>query len=212
MGQAVRKCAAGIDEMTASCGCPEGDGYLSPHRQRLQELVNEVEDARQENHRLSRQAHRLKVAVQDMRPDAAALNAQDRGMGGMGRSPQADQALNEELLRLKRVLWDLQRENAQLKEGSRGGTPGGGGGPEMQALMRQVDELQRAYDSSVREAEMIKQQQRSMMNSGSMYGSGRVTPSTTGGFSSDDEVRRRVQAIHMENEQLKKKVRMLATA
>lgn len=210
MGQAVRRCAAGIDELTASCpGCdgPESEVYLGPHRQRFTDLMDEVEQARQENQRLSRQAHRQKVAMQDMRGG-------NDGHPSVGRSQQADQALNEELLRLKRVLWDLQRDNANLKESSsRAATPGGHGGGEVQALMRQVDELQRAYDSSVRDAEMLKQQQRSMMNSGSMYGgSGRQTPSTTAGFSSDDEVRRRVQAMQAENDQLKKKVRMLASA
>eukprot|EP00929_Paragymnodinium_shiwhaense_P106786 TRINITY_DN7247_c0_g1_i1.p1 TRINITY_DN7247_c0_g1~~TRINITY_DN7247_c0_g1_i1.p1 ORF type:complete len:216 (-),score=53.00 TRINITY_DN7247_c0_g1_i1:210-857(-) len=214
MGQAVRRCADTIDDLTATCpGCsgPDFDGELGGQRRRLMELVSQVDEARQENQRLSRQAHRQRLAVQDMKPDAAALAAQDRGNF---RAGQADQAVHEELLQCKRVLWDLQRENAQLKESSsRVATPGlrPGGDMEVQALKRQVEELQRAYENSLREAQRL-QQQRSLTNSGSMYaGSGRQTPSTTAGFSSDDEVRRRVQAMQAENEQLKKKVRMLAS-
>merc|ERR1719454_2678251 len=102
MGQVlVKQCSQTVADVSAACpnciGPPNG-----MMQQRLQELVNEVDEARQENRRLGSQAQRLRLQMKDQMAPISEAGPNDR------YRPQADQHMYEELLQMKRQLWDLQ--------------------------------------------------------------------------------------------------------
>lgn len=160
--------------------------------------MHQVEEVRQENQRLQLKTQEIRYSpVKDLAPP--------------NNSPQVG-AQQQELVRLKRRLWDLQRENNELKESvsKQSNAQGTGtfraaqGGPlaiqngshgafssseELNKLERQVSELQRVHDMAVRQTSQLRSQQ-----------------------ASDNNVRRKVEALRNENEALRRKVRMLAVA
>jgi hypothetical protein len=228
MGHAfVRVCCEKLSEMNNICPSSASSSY--GHRKRVEELITEVDDARQENQRLNKKSQHMRLALKDGRSD--------------GRLPQED-PLSEEALQLKRVLGELQRENNLLRQSSsESGRPGTVSISQYQALQTQVQDLQRALN---------RQQGPGMQPSGgsngffpshmpppprydrgsrntSGYGTpmtGTSTPQGTwshGGFmgggssldfgltTEEEEMRRRVMAMQAENEKLRRKVRMLAS-
>lgn len=144
------------------------------------------------------------------------------------------------LLELQRENQELKEMSPSMQSaaGGRGGPKQSGGVSlaDYQSLQRQVEELQRLFDQGAQQVAQLKQQQMQqqgrpgplgyaspLANSvssvspflgrggGSRGGSGYATPSTTAGsYQQEEELRRKVQTMQAENEQLKRKVRMLA--
>lgn len=121
MGQAlVHRCDSLATEVQLGADC--SSCVASAQRRRLEELILEVEDARQENRNLTRNASRLRNAINDLASDGQ----QGQALGGdydcrqrLARAaPQADRALGDEkaMLQLKRALKELQTENTMLKQ------------------------------------------------------------------------------------------------
>lgn len=220
-------CLESARDVAIKCPGCSADQEL-PRRRKVEELSEEVDFARQENERLQEEALKLKL-------QSGYQSVGVRGGHG-GYVTQADKHLTEELLALKRTLWDLQRENESLKEqrddavgfSADWGTQAPPNG-EIDALRRRVQEMQRVHDQAVRQMETLKQQhaagglrhfppsgvrsQDSMYRGASPSVSGHgFMPGADGAVSPQEEaeMRRKVQALMSENEQLRRKVRMLA--
>mmetsp|Transcript_84906 Transcript_84906/g.155687 ORF Transcript_84906/g.155687 Transcript_84906/m.155687 type:complete len:251 (+) Transcript_84906:108-860(+) len=202
--------------------CPGSScSKASPHRSKLEDIMSEVEEVRQENQRLQLRTQEIRyLPVKDAAP-----------MSNAQADPQ-----QQEMLKLKRRLWDLQRENSEIKESISRQAKGQGtafasratqGGPraspdgsfhsgsfnaaamspeELQALERQVSELQRVTDLAAQQTSQLRSQQAAhdkLRRAASVEESPKA---------SDGSVRRKVEALRTENEALRRKVRMLAVA
>lgn len=229
MGGVAQRCFEQARDVAITCpGC--GQDQATAQKRRVEELVEEVDLARLENERLQEEATKLKL-LSGYRGGGAAIGLRG-GVGGACITP-ADQRLTDEVLQLKRVLWDLQRENAGLKEQAADGeeqeprgsrySPG-----DLNALRQQVEEMQRVHDQASAQMEALKQQAIQQNLFGSPAKPPHLRPhdrlSRTDAnfgqslYASDSlvqeeaEVRRRVEQLMKDNEQLRRKVRMLAAA
>lgn len=164
-GTAMRKCCDRIGEVSTACPNP---ALTVAHRKRVEELILEVDEARQENQRLNKQTHKLRLAIQDANPLAAPDQdpyASNYGVGNVAAKEREERLLNEEVLQLKRTLWDLQRENSMLKQQQPQGGGAGLAGPsrvsmrQYQQLKTQLDELQQAYDKAAAVTDRMMRQQ-----------------------------------------------------
>jgi len=242
------------------CDCV-GVGGAYGNRTRLEQLLAEVGEARQENQWLNKQTIRLRGQLDDVqRVRASAWDPR----AWLDKVPsQASRAAPDELLQLKRQLGELQQENAALKRGGAAAGRGGGaagrgigaagdrdsravaeGGrvpaEEYQALQRQLDELARARDAAAAQNQELRRRQlvvatpspphsgvgllsqspQTPARPGDRYASpatlaGTATSAGFGGSAAGAEpadMARRLQALHAENEVLRRKVRMLAVA
>jgi len=268
----VRKCCDKIGAVNV-INCP-GDclgADLAAQRRRVEQLIVEVDEARQENQRLNKQTSRLRVAIDEVYPEPVPGPGRDRSSTHHAAPGQPSRRVQENLLHLKRTLWELQRENALLKQGAAEEAHLGIGQghdkkislAQYQVLQRQLEELQHAYDSAAGQTERMRlRQQQSpspvptgnsqggyapsllsgpsgcghryegsvgrLSSAGSFATSGMATPVESGCHLSslglaayswkrdagetalDGEMLRKMQAMQAENEQLRRKVRMLA--
>jgi len=209
MGQnLLRICCDRLSEVNLSI-CHNASGP-SAQRKQVEELILEVDEARQENQRLNRHVQKMRYAAQD----------------NPGAGYQGDYAMNEDAMHLKRLLSDLQRENNSLRGGSEAGSYGGGSvsREQYQTLQQQVQEMQRALQQN--QAGNLPSSGSHLLYSSQMpsrYGhsglatplSGTTTPQQMWGAGptspEDEEARRRMMAMQQENEALRRKVRMLAS-
>lgn len=232
MGSALlRGVCAGLTEVNHAL-CPSSSSSGVSTRKRVEELILEVDDARQENQRLNRN-------VQKMRHAGKA--------GPEGYSGLQDELMNEDAQQLKRLLKDLQHENNQLKiseQGVHAARLQNAGRTvsftQYQNLQQQVQEMKRAMKQSTNQAGMLPSGGSHLLYSSQMpppprYGSrhtsgrqsplsGAVTPAESYGTGSSnfygqtgssvhdpEEIRRQVIAAQQENDMLRNKVRMLAS-
>lgn len=199
-------------------------------RKRVEELILEVDDARQENQRLNRNVQKMRHVIK---------------AGPEGSSGLQGELMNEDAQQLKRLLRDLQHENNQLRiheQGSGARLQNAGrtvSFTEYQTLQQQVVEMQRALKQGSNQAGMLPSGGSHILYSSQMppppkYGSrhtsgrqspmsGTSTPAGSYGTSSSqfygqgssasdaDEIRRQVMAAQQENDMLRNKVRMLAS-
>lgn len=185
MGQAmVRRCDSFATEGIVGCSSCSA----AAQRRRLEELILEVEDARQENRSLTLQANRLRSALKDVAPDAV-LGPQGPAFEGdydapqrrAGAASQAERGLGDEreMLHLKRMLKELQSENTMLKQtqahssgaGSRSADSRGAGCvgtvplSAYEALRAEVEQLQRAHEAAAAQNDRLRHQAASGLQS-----------------------------------------------
>lgn len=227
MGQSfVQHCCESARDVAIRCPGCSADQEV-PRRRKVEELSEEVDLAKQDNERLQEEALKLKL-------QSGYQSVGARGGHG-GYVTQADKQLTEELLALKRGLWDLQRENEALKDQRDEGacadaTPAVPHG-DLNALRCRVAEMQGVHEKAARQIETLRQQHSaggprhfpapglrshdrlSRTSSPSVSGHGFLVPGPEASSPQEEaELRRKVQALMGENEQLRRKVRMLAAS
>mmetsp|Transcript_131777 Transcript_131777/g.421651 ORF Transcript_131777/g.421651 Transcript_131777/m.421651 type:complete len:277 (-) Transcript_131777:41-871(-) len=159
----VQRCCDRLQEVSVQWpDCTGAD--LVAQRRRVEQLIVEVDEARQENQRLNKQTNRLRVALQGAQPcpDAVYKN-NNHASSHAQQSSGPSSRVQEELLLLKRTLWELQRENSSLKQGSFEDEHQNMGRmdrrvslAQYQQLQRHLDDLQRAYDSAAIHTEKMR--------------------------------------------------------
>lgn len=233
MGSALlRGICTGLSEVNHAI-CPASSSSTSV-RKRVEDLILEVDDARQENQRLNRNVQKMRHVMK-------------AGPEGYSDPRMQGELMNEDAQQLKRLLRDLQHENNQLRiheQGSGARLQNAGRNvsfTEYQNLQQQVQEMQRALKQAGNQAGMLPSGGSHILYSSQMppppkYGhgsrhtsgrqspmSGTSTPAGSYGTSSSqfygqgssvsdaDEIKRQVMAAQQENDMLRNKVRMLAS-
>lgn len=209
IGKSMKAVAA-----SGGIGCPGCSLTGAAQRECLETLASEVEDARQENKRLT-------LKTQDMQQRAVHDRTSSCSSGQTDK--QTDPAHVEEMFQLKQVLWQLQRDNAELK-GEVVGVDATGSkecaeSPAMKSNPFSISSVAtpaRAHlqpGSSSRRRSSSKQSSEKPSHRGSEKSSRRSSEkSATGPPDAEIEVRQRIQALQKDNTELRQKVRMLAVS
>jgi len=163
----VRKCCERIGEVSADCSDCAGLGPAGRQR-RVDQLIAEVDEARQENQRLNKQSHKLRAALasaqqQQQAPSHAGVVYEQRlGLGALQANSGAP--IEQELIQLRRHHSELKRENALLKQGDSGFLFAARRDEkrvnlqQYSQLRRQLEELQRAHDAAAAQTERLRRQ------------------------------------------------------